>query len=122
MQPLRSRASQAVVLKSWTRRVSPQTAGRQLGFVAARRYLSQEKTPERPPSNEDKLGRTFYGEVSGSIQQRLAREKADRARFAMEREKISNARNWALTIGMHRTNFAPTTSRGKEERDRTYWT
>lgn len=53
------------------------------------------------PSNteEKQKGRTFQGQVVGSITQRLAREKAERERFAAEREKTGNSRNLAYTFG-----------------------
>jgi D-lactate dehydrogenase (cytochrome) len=54
---------------------------------------------ERPPTNEEKTGRSFQGQMMGSIQQRLAKEKADRLRFASEREKVSKDRHWAFSVG-----------------------
>ncbi|KAH6697713.1 D-lactate dehydrogenase [Verticillium dahliae] len=64
---------------------------------ALRHLASDSKPPERV-SNEDKAGRSFQGQVTGSITQRLARERADRERFANEREKSASSRSYALTF------------------------
>ncbi|KAM9874119.1 d-lactate dehydrogenase [Verticillium dahliae] len=67
---------------------------------ALRHLASDSKPPERV-SNEDKAGRSFQGQVTGSITQRLARERADRERFANEREKSASSRSYALTFADH---------------------
>ncbi|TDZ32063.1 D-lactate dehydrogenase [Colletotrichum spinosum] len=65
-------------------------------LTGAARQMSTK--PDKPASNEEKHGRTFQGQVVGSISQRLARERADRERFAAEREKFSPGRNYAYTF------------------------
>ncbi|KAH6685415.1 glycolate oxidase [Plectosphaerella plurivora] len=72
-----------------------------LSAVAAvtRHMSSQPPTPpEKRVSNEERLGRSFQGQVMGSITQRLAKERAERERFAKERERTSGARNGSLTL------------------------
>lgn len=72
--------------------------------------MSSEKPPpppERRVSNEEKLGRSFQGQVMGSITQRLAREKAERERFAQERERTSGTRNYSVTFGEKPRCFGP---------------
>lgn len=54
--------------------------------------------PEKRVSNEERLGRSFQGQVMGSITQRLAKERAERERFAVERERTSNTRNYSFTF------------------------
>jgi D-lactate dehydrogenase (cytochrome) len=65
--------------------------------AAVARHMSSEP-PEKRVSNEERLGRSFQGQVMGSITQRLARERAERERFAIERERTSGARNGSITF------------------------
>lgn len=60
--------------------------------------MSSEKKPE-PRSSKENKARTFQNQVYGSITQRLARENAERERFAREREKTATGRSYAMTFG-----------------------
>ncbi|KAL2756590.1 hypothetical protein ACRALDRAFT_2101974 [Sodiomyces alcalophilus JCM 7366] len=62
--------------------------------------MSSEKKPEARPSKDNKAGRTFQSQVYGSITQRLARENAERERFAREREKTATGRSYAMTFAL----------------------
>ncbi|KAJ0377010.1 hypothetical protein COL26b_004678 [Colletotrichum chrysophilum] len=94
MAHLRARAPQAAL--QGLRAVSPAPRRRCVALAGAARQMSSK--PERPTSNEEKHGRSFQGQVVGSISQRLARERAERERFAAEREKTGPGRNWAYTF------------------------
>ncbi|KAF6818704.1 d-lactate dehydrogenase [Colletotrichum sojae] len=95
MAHLRARAPQAA-LQSLRAAARPTPRQHCVALSSTVRQMSSK--PDRPTSNEDKHGRTFQGQVVGSITQRLARERADRERFAAEREKTSGGRNYALTF------------------------
>ncbi|EQB47545.1 D-lactate dehydrogenase [cytochrome] [Colletotrichum gloeosporioides] len=94
MAHLRARAPQAAL--QGLRAASPAPRRRCVALAGAARQMSSK--PERPASNEEKHGRSFQGQVVGSISQRLARERAERERFAAEREKTGPGRNWAYTF------------------------
>ncbi|KAF4913035.1 D-lactate dehydrogenase [Colletotrichum viniferum] len=94
MAHLRARAPQAAL--QGLRAASPAPRRRCVALAGAARQISSK--PERPASNEEKHGRSFQGQVVGSISQRLARERAERERFAAEREKTGPGRNWAYTF------------------------
>ncbi|KAF4878396.1 D-lactate dehydrogenase [Colletotrichum siamense] len=94
MAHLRARAPQAAL--QGLRAASPAPRRRCVALAGAARQMSSK--PERPTSNEEKHGRSFQGQVVGSISQRLARERAERERFAAEREKTGPGRNWAYTF------------------------
>lgn len=69
--------------------------------VATRGY-GTDIEPERPKpprqANEHKLGRTFQGQVMGSIGARLQREREQRERYEHWRDMTDPARNWTLTF------------------------
>lgn len=87
-------------------RVSPTTALRSLraGRAApfAARTYGTDIEPERPrpprQANEHKLGRTFQGQVMGSIGARLQREREQRERYEHWRHITDPSRNWSLTF------------------------
>ncbi|KAL0935385.1 d-lactate dehydrogenase [Colletotrichum truncatum] len=95
MAHLRARAPQAALQSLRAASPAPRRRCVALSAGAARQMSSK---PDRPVSNEDKTGRTFQGQVVGSISQRLARERAERERFAAERERMSGGRNYAYTF------------------------
>lgn len=53
----------------------------------------------RPPSNEERTGRSFRGQMMGSIAHRLKREREELDRWAEFQEKRSAASNWGITFG-----------------------
>lgn len=69
---------------------------------SATRTYATEIEPERPrpprQANDHKLGRSFQGQVMGSISQRLNREKEQRARYEEWRKQVDPARNWSTTF------------------------
>ncbi|GKT64436.1 D-lactate dehydrogenase [Colletotrichum tofieldiae] len=97
MAHIRARAPQAAL--QGLRAATPAPRRQCVALAGSARHMSSERKPERPATNEDKNSRTFQGQVVGSITQRLAREKAERERFAAEREKTGNSRNLAYTFG-----------------------
>ncbi|KAM0460147.1 hypothetical protein ACHAO4_002278 [Trichoderma viride] len=70
--------------------------------VAALRHYATEIEPERPKppteGNEKKLGRTFQGQVMGSIGARLRREREQREHYEKWRDMTDPSRNWMLTF------------------------
>lgn len=70
--------------------------------VLAIRSYANDIEPERPRAprqgNEHKLGRTFQGQVMGSIGQRLQRERDQRERYEQWRHVTDPGRNWTLTF------------------------
>ncbi|WDK11064.1 glycolate oxidase [Colletotrichum graminicola] len=96
MAHIRARAPQAAL--QGLRTAGPAPRRRCVALAGSARHMSSERQPERPATGERKDGRSFQGQVVGSISQRLAREKAERERFAAEREKTSNGRNLSFTF------------------------
>ncbi len=75
--------------------------GRSPVIVAARWYGMQiEPEHPKPPreGNSAKLGRSFQGQVMGSIGARLRREREQRAQYEQWRNTTDPARNWMITF------------------------
>lgn len=70
--------------------------------AAAIRCYATELEPERPKAprqgNDSKLGRSFQGQVMGSISHRLQREREQRAQYEKWRYITDPGRNWSATI------------------------
>ncbi|KXH43928.1 glycolate oxidase [Colletotrichum simmondsii] len=97
MAHIRARAPQAALQGLRAASPAPRRRCVALASGATSRHMSSERgTPSN--TEEKQKGRTFQGQVVGSITQRLAREKAERERFAAEREKTGNSRNLAYTF------------------------
>ncbi|EHK25154.1 uncharacterized protein TRIVIDRAFT_54702 [Trichoderma virens Gv29-8] len=68
----------------------------------AARHYATEIEPERPKAprqgNEQKLGRSFQGQVMGSIGARLRREREQREQYEKWRDMNDPARNWMITF------------------------
>lgn len=64
--------------------------------LAATRCYATEL--ERKGGNENKLGRTFQGQVMGSIGSRLQREKEQRERYEHWRQVTDPSRNWTISF------------------------
>ncbi|KAF4978949.1 hypothetical protein FZEAL_4746 [Fusarium zealandicum] len=84
---------------------SPRTAGprsSRLPSAAAVRSYATDLEPERPKAprqgNETKLGRTFQGQVMGSIGARLRREREQREQYEQWRNITDPSRNWMMTF------------------------
>lgn len=89
--PLRPRPAQLAL-----RRVrGPVTPASVFGRTQVRRASDEP----RPPSNEEKTGRSFRGQMMGSIAHRLRREREELDRWAEFQEKKSAASNWGTTFG-----------------------
>ncbi|KAM3549246.1 hypothetical protein ARSEF4850_008960, partial [Beauveria asiatica] len=75
-------------------------AGRSPVVVA--RWYSMQIEPEHPKppreGNSAKLGRSFQGQVMGSIGARLRREREQRAQYEQWRNITDPARNWMITF------------------------
>lgn len=75
--------------------------------VGARRWNSTQPPSNRngdddskqPISNEQKYERTFWGQMHGSIQQRIKREDAELERWAAHRDRMKPLVNWGMTFG-----------------------
>ncbi|KOS19144.1 D-lactate dehydrogenase [Escovopsis weberi] len=68
-----------------------------------RREYGTEIEPERPRapragSNETRLGRSFQGQVMGSIGARLRREREQREQYEKWRDMTDPSRNWMITF------------------------
>ncbi|PHH84290.1 hypothetical protein CDD83_2199 [Cordyceps sp. RAO-2017] len=70
--------------------------------AALRRGYATDLEPEfpRPPrdSNENRLGRSFTGQVMGSIGARLRREREQREQYEKWRRMTDPSRNWMMTF------------------------
>ncbi|KAH8121807.1 D-lactate dehydrogenase (cytochrome) [Trichoderma asperellum] len=70
--------------------------------AAALRHYATDIEPERPKppreGNEKKLGRTFQGQVMGSIGARLRREREQREQYEKWRDMTDPSRNWMITF------------------------
>ncbi|MBE3111378.1 MAG: hypothetical protein IMZ46_12880 [Acidobacteria bacterium] len=55
--------------------------------------------PPRPPSNEEKSGRSFRGQMMGSIGHRIKRERQELERWSEYQERRSTSSNWGMTFG-----------------------
>jgi D-lactate dehydrogenase (cytochrome) len=70
--------------------------------AAALRHYATEIEPERPrpptEGNGKKLGRTFQGQVMGSIGARLRREREQREHYEKWRDMTDPSRNWLITF------------------------
>ena len=64
------------------------------------RCYSTNLEPEKHKGNEAKLGRTFQGQVMGSIGQRMKREREEWERYEQWRHVKDPARNWSITWGL----------------------
>ncbi|KAI9171675.1 D-lactate dehydrogenase [Paramyrothecium foliicola] len=74
---------------------------RQLPRSSIRCYATEiEPEKPRPPrkGNEAKLGRSFQGQVMGSIGARLRREREQRDQYEKWRDMTDPARNWTITF------------------------
>ncbi|KAI1430774.1 hypothetical protein GGR50DRAFT_683197 [Xylaria sp. CBS 124048] len=87
MSPLATRPAQ-VGLRNLTARSSCRTV---LSGVASSHGI-------RAYSSKEGLGSSFHGQMLESISSRIAREKAERERFARERLQSANSRRWATTF------------------------
>lgn len=54
--------------------------------------------PATKQGNEAKLGRSFQGQVMGSIGARLRREREQRAQYEKWRDMTDPSRNWMVTF------------------------
>lgn len=88
-------------------------APRRTHTPAAYRCYATELEPERPKTpragNETKLGRSFQGQVMGSIGHRLQREREQRAQYEKWRYITDPGRNWSATICRFYIRAAPLT-------------
>lgn len=66
-----------------------------------RRYATEtepDKSRSLRPSNDAKLGRSFPGQVMGSIGARLKREREQRQQYENWRHMTDPAMNWVTTF------------------------
>ncbi|CAI4218523.1 unnamed protein product [Parascedosporium putredinis] len=64
------------------------------------RFVSDMEGKDRTPSNEEKTGRSFRGQMMGSISHRLKREKEELERWSEHRQKASDSSRWSLTFAL----------------------
>jgi D-lactate dehydrogenase (cytochrome) len=62
------------------------------------RPVAQQKRWE---STERKEGPSFKGQLYESTAKRLIKERAERVRFAQERDEGSSGRSWSITFGTY---------------------
>lgn len=78
------------------------TRSRVAAPAAAVRCYATEIEPEKPKAprqgNEAKLGRSFQGQVMGSIGARLRREREQREHYEKWRDMTDPSRNWMITF------------------------
>jgi len=69
---------------------------------SAVRWYGMDVEPEHPKpprqGNEAKLGRSFQGQVMGSIGARLRREREQREQYERWRDMTDPSRNWMITF------------------------
>lgn len=53
----------------------------------------------RAYSDKISTGPTFHGQMLESVSSRIAREKAEREKFARQRQESAGTRRWATTFG-----------------------
>lgn len=80
------------------------TPARMPATFAASRFYATDVEPKKPAaavhqSNETKVGRTFQGQVMGSIGSRLRREREQREQYEEWRNMTDPSRNWVMTFG-----------------------
>ena len=97
MASLRTRKVPATALRSLR-------AARTALPIAARSYATnlepeRPKGADNPRGNESRLGRTFQGQVMGSITQRMKREREEREQYEQWRLVKDPSRNWSITFG-----------------------
>ncbi|KAG5986390.1 hypothetical protein E4U54_005447 [Claviceps lovelessii] len=77
-------------------------AARVLHGQATTRCYATEIEPQKPEpprqGNEMKLGRSFQGQVMGSIGARLRREREQREQYERWRNMTDPSRNWMVTF------------------------
>jgi len=61
--------------------------------------MSDMEGKDRPPSHEEKTGRSFRGQMMGSISHRLKREKEEMERWSEHRQKTADSSRWSFTFG-----------------------
>ena len=70
--------------------------------TVSRRSYATDIEPEKPKpprqGNEMKLGRSFQGQVMGSIGSRLRREREQREQYERWRDITDPSRNWMVTF------------------------
>lgn len=95
------RGGAAAALRSARQQMQLRSASRRPPVVVARWYSMQiEPEHPKPPrqGNSAKLGRSFQGQVMGSIGARLRREREQRAQYEQWRNTTDPARNWMITF------------------------
>lgn len=103
MAQLRLRAMAAANLRSYTSSsLVAVRIPRGLAAQVTRRCYSTDLEPEKPKpprqGNEMKLGRSFQGQVMGSIGARLRREREQREQYEKWRNMTDPSRNWMVTF------------------------
>lgn len=100
MSPLTSRSAQAG-LRTLGARSARQTALQCVATsrAALRAYATQKN------ETDDAMGPSFKGQMLESITSRIAREKAEREKYAKERQESASTRRWATTFGVCLTNL-----------------
>jgi D-lactate dehydrogenase (cytochrome) len=85
---------------------APVRVPRGIAAHVARRCYATEIEPEKPKplrqGNEMKLGRSFQGQVMGSIGARLRREREQREQYERWRNMTDPSKNWMITFCEHR--------------------
>lgn len=80
-----SRSPSAAFLRSYATEIEPE----------------RPKAAARPAGNESKVGRSFQGQVMGSIGARLRREREQREQYEEWRNMTDPSKNWMITFGEH---------------------
>lgn len=99
MPHLRLRAPQAALRSLATRQL-------RVSAVPAVRCYATDLEPERPKQprapgqgKESQVGKSFQGQMMGSISTRLRREQEQRVQYERWRDMTDPSRNWTVTLG-----------------------
>ncbi|KAI0151571.1 hypothetical protein GGR57DRAFT_470750 [Xylariaceae sp. FL1272] len=95
MSPLATRPAQAGL-----RSLAKHASYRQCPSCLARSSPARAYATEKGPDKRESMGPSFKGQMMESITSRIARERAERERFAKERVESANSRRWATTFGL----------------------
>lgn len=77
-------------------RIAAVRAPRTAALIQSRAVSFYDRKPDRPISNEERLGRSFTGQMMGSVGDRLKREREERERWTKDQKMPSKM--WYTTF------------------------
>jgi D-lactate dehydrogenase (cytochrome) len=86
------------VLRSLGTSSSLTRAAPRCGISICRQHVRNYSERKDVGKGQSPQGPSFQGQLMESITSRIQRERQEREKFAQDREKVSGARNWAVTF------------------------